>query len=163
MTLKGKIDQDFKEAFKAKDEARVSTLRMLLAAIKTKEIEKRTRLSKTEPLEKLEEASKLNDEEIISVISSEIKRRKEAAEQYQQGGRPELVQKEEAEAKILVSYMPEQLSEEELRGLVKEAIKKSGASGPQEIGKVMGVLMPQVKGKADGGLVSRIVKEELEK
>lgn len=163
MPLREKIDADFKEVFKAKDEVRVSTLRMLLAAIKNREVEKRTKLSKTESVEKLEKLSKLSDEEIIQVISSEIKRRREAAEQYRQGNRQELAKKEEAELKILSGYMPEQMQEEEIRRLVKGAIQKSGASSSQEIGKVMGILMPQVKGKADGGLVNKIVREELEK
>lgn len=163
ITLREKIDEDFKEAVKTKDELRVSTLRLLNAAIKNKEVEKRTRLSKSEPLEKLEELSKLSDEEIVQVIGSEIKKRKEAAEQYKQGGRQELADKEEQELKTLSGYLPEQLSEKEIRKLVKKAIQKSGATSIQELGKVMGVLMPQVKGKADGGMVNRIVKEELEK
>ena len=163
MTLWEKINSDFKEAYKAKDETLVSTLRLLLAAIKNKEVEKRTKLSKSEPIEKLEELSKLSDEEIISVVFSEVKRRKEAAEQYKQGGREELARKEEQEMKILSFYMPEQLGEEEIKKLVQEAIKKTGASGLPDLGKVMGALMPQVKGKADGNLVNKIVREELEK
>lgn len=162
MTLREKIDADFKTVFKAKDEAQVSTLRMLLAAIKNKEVEKRTKLSKEEhDLGKLEEQSKLTDDEIIQVVSSEIKRRREAAEQYAQGGRMELAKKEEAEAKILSSYMPEQMSEEEVRKIVAQTIKEIGVSDAKEMGKLMGALMGKVKGKADGALVSKIVKEEL--
>lgn len=149
-------------AFKTKDEARLSTLRLLLAAIKNKEVEKRTKLSKTEKsVKKLEEQSKLTDEEIISVISSEVKKRKEASEQYKQGGREELAEKEEAEIKILSVYLPEQMGEEEVRKIVAETIKEMGISDIKEMGKLMAVLMPKIKGKADGNLVSRIVKEEL--
>ncbi len=161
--LREKIDQDFKKALKARNETQISVLRMLLAAIKNRELEKRTKLSKSEPAEKLEELSKLADEEIISVVSSEIKKRKEAAEQYRQGGRNELAAKEENEIKDLSVYMPEQLGEGKIRKLVKEAIAKVGAATAQDLGKVMGALMPQVKGKADGNLVNRIVKEELNK
>lgn len=164
MTLKEKINQDFKEAFKGKDENRVSVLRLLNSAIKNREVEKRTKLSKSETdLKKLESESQLTDEEILAVLGTEVKRRKESVEQYKQGGRPELAAQEEAELKILSAYLPEQLGEEELRQIVAESIKESGAAGVPELGKVMKVLMPKVKGKADGGLVNKIVKEELEK
>ena len=161
MGLIEKINQDFKEAFKAKNESQLSTLRMLVAAIKNKEVEKRTRLSKSEPVEKLVELSQLKEEEIIEVISSEIKRRRDASEQYRKGARPELAEKEENEIKTLSIYMPEQLGEEELIKIVKEAIKETGVSSPKDMGRLMGALMPKVKGKADGNLVSRIVKEQL--
>lgn len=161
MNLKEKINQDFKDAFRAKDELQLSTMRMLLAAIKNKEVEKRTRLSKSEPIEKLEELSQLDDQEVIEVISSEIKKRKDAVAQYEQGGREELAAKEGKEIVVLSGYMPEQLGEGEIKKLVREAIKKVGAKNLQDFGKVMGALMPQVKGKTDGNLVSKIVKEEL--
>jgi uncharacterized protein YqeY len=163
MNLKETINQDFKDAFRAKNEYQLSTLRMLLAAIKNKEVEKRTRLSKSEPIEKLEELSHLDDQEVIEVVSSEIKKRKDAAAQYKQGGREELAAKEEKEIVVLSVYMPEQLGEGEIKKLVQEAIKKVGAAGLGDFGKVMGALMPQVKGKTDGNLVSKIVKEELGK
>jgi hypothetical protein len=163
MALREKIDADFKEAFKAKDETRISVLRMLLASIKNKELEKRAKLSKTEKAEDLEQLSKLSDDEIIGVVSTEVKKRKEAAEQYGRGGRQELADKEMAEAQIISSYLPQQLSENELRELIRAAIQKTGASSPGDLGKVMGVLMPQVKGRADGAKVTAIVKEELGK
>lgn len=163
MTLREKIDQDFKDAFKTKQEARTSTLRLLLASIKNKELEKRTKLSKSEPLEKLGELSRLEDEEIIQVVSSELKKRKDSIEQYQKAERQELVKKEQKEIGVLSDYMPEQMGEEEILKLVKEAIQKTGASGMADLGKVMGALMPQVKGKADGNLVNKIVREELNK
>lgn len=163
MALREKIDADFKEAFRNRKEALVSTLRLLLASLKNKELEKRTKLSKSEPIEKLDELSKLNDQEIIDAIFSEVKKRKDSAAQYKQGNREELAQKEELEIEILSAYLPKQLSEEEITALVKEAIEKTGASGPADLGKVMGALMPQVKGKADGNIISKIVKENLGK
>ena len=111
--------------------------------------------------EKLEEESQLIDEEIIQVLQSEIKKRKEAILEFEKGERQDLVNKEKAEMDILQKYMPEQLSEEEIKKIVKTAIEKVGAKEPRDMGKVMGELMPKVKGRADGGIVSRIVKELL--
>lgn len=163
MTLREKIDLDLKEAFKSKDESRTSVLRMFLASIKNKELEKRMKLSKTGKVESLDELSKLSDEEIVGVLATEIKRRKEAAQQFRDGNRQDLADKEMAEAEILSVYLPQQLSEQEVRELVRSAIEKIGASSPSDLGRVMGALMPQVKGKADGAEVTRIVKEELGK
>lgn len=162
MSLKEKINQDFKDAFKAKEGKKVSVLRMLNAAIKNREVEKRTKLSKSETSD-LEKESQLTDEEVLAVISSEAKRRKDSIAQFEQGGRPELAAAEQKELKILEAYLPEQMGEEEVRKLIKEAITESGAMSAADIGKVMKVLMPRVKGKADGGMVNKIVKEELEK
>lgn len=164
MSLKEKINQDFKEAFKAKEELKVSVLRMLNASIKNKEFEKRAKLSKGGAAEaELEKQSQLTDAEVLGVLGTEAKRRKDSIEQYQNGGRPELAMQEEAELKILTAYLPEQMGEDEVRKIVVESIKESGATGAADLGKVMKVLMPKVKGKADGGLVNKIVKEELEK
>ncbi|MBU1102538.1 GatB/YqeY domain-containing protein [Patescibacteria group bacterium] len=166
MTLKEKINQDFKDAFKAKEEKKVSVLRMLNSAIKNRELEKRTKLMKGNPVlaeEEVVKQSQLNDEETLAVIGTEAKRRKDSIAQFEQGGRPELAAAEQSELKILEAYLPEQMGEEEVRKLVKEAIAQSGAMGAAEIGKAMKVLMPRVKGKADGGMVNRIVKEEMEK
>ena len=164
MTLKEKINQDFKDAFKAKEELKVSVLRMLNSGIKNKEVEKRTKLVKTITDEaELVKQSQLSDEEVLAVIATEAKRRKDSIEQYQTGGRPELAAQEEAEFKILAAYLPEQMGEDELRQIIIESIKASGAVGTADLGKVMKILMPRVKGKADGGSVNRIVKEELEK
>ncbi len=161
--LKQQIQSDLKEAMKAKDAFLLSVLRMVSTAIRNKEIEKRTKLAKSEPTDKLDELSQLSDEEMIAALSTEVKRRKDAASEYEAGGRPELAEKEKKEAELLMKYLPEQMSEEEIRKLVAEAVKNSGATSIKEIGKVMGLLMPQVKGKADGALVNKIVKEELEK
>jgi uncharacterized protein YqeY len=161
--LKQQIQNDLKEAMKNQEALLLSVLRMVSTAIKNKEIEKRMKLAKTEAMERLEELSQLTDEEIVSVLSTEVKRRKDAAKEYEVGNRPELAEKELKEAELLMKYMPEQMSENEIRGLVVSMIQKVGALSPQDMGKVMGVLMPQVKGKADGTLVQKIVKEELEK
>jgi len=164
MTLKEKINQDFKEAFKAKEEKRVSVLRMLNSAIKNKELEKRAKLIKTVTEEaELQKQSQLIDEEVLAVLGTEAKKRKDSIEQFNRGGRPEMATSEAEELKILAAYLPEQMGEEEVRKLVKEAVAESGASSAADLGKVMKVLMPKVKGRADGNLVNRIVKEELEK
>lgn len=164
MTLKEKLNQDFKEALKAKEELKVSVLRMLNSNIKNKEFDKRAKLSKTGVEgEELDKQVQLTDDEVLSVLGTEIKRRKDSIEQFTQGGRPELAKHEEDEIKILSAYMPEQMGEDELRKIISEAVKESGAASPQDLGKVMKVLMPKVKGKADGALVNKIVKEELEK
>ncbi|MBU2036649.1 GatB/YqeY domain-containing protein [Patescibacteria group bacterium] len=165
MTLKEKINQDFKDAFKAKEELKVSVLRLLNSSLKNKETEKRTKLVKTGQQDEavLVKDSQLLDEEVLAVIGAEAKRRKDSIEQYKTGGRPELAAQEEAELAILTVYLPEQMGEEEIRKIVQESITESGAVGVVDLGKIMKVLMPRVKGKADGGMVNKIVKEELEK
>ena len=157
-----------KKAMKTGDALRRLVLSLVSSAIKNKELEKRTKLSKSgADSGKLEEISKLSDEEAIDVISSEVKKRKESIESYEKAGRAELSQKERDELNVLMEYMPEQMSEDEIRTEAKKAIAEirstsSGqAVGPKEMGKVLQVLMPKVKGRADGQLVSRIVKEEL--
>jgi len=162
MSLKEKINQDFKDAFKAKKELEVSVLRMLNSNVKNKEFEKRAKLSKGGAAEaELEQQSQLTDEETLAVIGTEVKRRKDSIEQYKTGGRPELAAQEEAEIKILSVYLPEQMGEDEVRKIVQESVKEAGATGAQDLGKVMKVLMPKVKGRADGNLVNKLAKEEL--
>ena len=164
MTLKERIQNDLMEALKTKRELAASTLRMLNAAILNKEKEKRYKIAKAEPElteKELIKKSQLIDEEVIDVISSEAKKRKEAILEFEKGGREDLVKKEKKEMEILEKYLPEQLSEEEIRKLIKETIKKVGAKEQKDIGKVMAELMPKLKGKADGSLVSKIVKELL--
>lgn len=152
MNLKEKIQKEFKEAFKAGDEIKISVLKLLQSEIHNAEIAKRTKLGKESPLA---------DEEIIDVVSREIKKRKDAIELYEKGGRPELAEKEKKEAKVLSAYLPEQISEQEIRELVRKAIEQTGAVSGKEMGKVMAVLMPQIKGRANNSLVSNIVKEML--
>jgi hypothetical protein len=131
---------------KAKDGDRVSVLRLVLAAVKNREIELK---------------SELDDDQILAEIMSAAKRRKESIEAFKEGGREDLVLKEGKELAILEEYLPEQLSSEELKGLIQEAIESTGASSPRDMGKVMKVIMPEVQGKADGKVVNQIVKELL--
>jgi len=146
--LKEKLQQEMKEALKSGDSQKRTLLGMVLSAVKNKEIEKR---------------SELTDEDVIGVISSEIKKRKDAVDQFEKGGRPELAEGERKEAEILMTYMPEQMSEEDIRNEIKKTITETGAKDVKEMGKVIGAVIAKIKGKADGQIVSRIVKEELTK
>jgi uncharacterized protein YqeY len=160
--LREKINQDIKKAMPEKNELLLLVLRGLNAAFHNKEIEKRTKLSKAEKnIKKLEELSKLSEEEVIEVISSEGKKRKDAIVEFEKGGRQDLVDKETKELGIIKKYLPEQMSEEQIRGEVKKAIADAGAVGPKDTGKVMALLMPRMKGKAEGGIVSKVVGELL--
>lgn len=166
MSLAEKIIFDLKGAQKTKDKATLGVLRLLSAAIHNKEIEKRTKLirqlAKEQGVAELEELSKLTDEEVIGVISSEVKKRKEAIEQYKKGGRDDLVAQEKKELEILTVYLPMPMPEDEIRQIIKDTIKELGVTGPQNFGMVMGALMPKLKGKAEGDLVSKLVREELQ-
>lgn len=164
MPLKEKFEEDLKTALKGKKEIEVSTLRLLKAAIFNKEKEKRYKLSRAEEgltEEELVKKSQLTDEEVGEVVSSEIKKRKETILECEKGKREDLAKKEKTEMEILQKYLPEQLSEKEIRKIAEEAIKKIGAKEPKDTGKVMAELMLKIKGKADGALVSKIVKELL--
>jgi len=154
MALRQQIQSDLNESVLGKEELKSSVLRLLLAAILNKEKEKRYKL-------KADKDVPLTDEEIIDVISSETKKRRESIELYEKGGRQELADKEKKEAIILQKYLPEQMSEEELRKLVQSAIAKVGAKTQKDMGKVMQELAPKTKGKADGSLISKVVKELL--
>lgn len=144
--FKEQIQSDLKNALRARNELEVSTLRMLLAALINKEKER---------------GLETTDEEAQGILLTEVKKRKEAAEAFTKGGKKEMAEKERQEMVILQQYLPEQLAEEEIRKLVKEAVEKTGAKTLQDMGKVMAVLMPSVKGRADGVLVSALVKELL--
>ena len=144
-----KLNEDYKEAVRNKDEIKRNTINLLLSALKYRQIELRA------------SGKDLTDEEIIGVISKEIKKRKEAIELYEKGNRQDLAEKEKRELEILESYMPKQLSEEELLKIIDETIKSVGASSPSDVGKVMKELMPKVKGKADGSLVKSLVEKRL--
>ena len=164
MTLKEKIREDFKKFLKEKKEVEVSTLRMLNAAIFNREKEKRYKLSQEKPELKekdLEKESQLIKEEVLQVIFSEIKKRKESILLFEKGKREDLAKKEKKEMEVLKNYLPKQLSEEEIKKMAKKAIKEVGAESLKDLGKVMSKLMPKVKGKAEGSLVSKIVKELL--
>ncbi len=150
MSLKQQIFEDLKSAMKAGEVEKRDTLRMLDSMIKNTEIEKKKR----------EEG--LSDAEVQEVIARAIKQRKDAIAQFEEGGRPELAEKEKKEVEILSVYMPDQLSEDKVREIVKEVIAQSGATSKAEIGKVMGPAMGKLKGQADGNLVKHIVEEELQ-
>ena len=149
MLLHQKIEQDFKKAFKAGEQARRSVLIMLKSALLNKAIEKK---SKDKPL---------SDDDVQSVVSAEIKKRRDATVQYSSGGRPDLAAKEEAEVAVLIGYLPQQYTKEEIEKLAEEAIAQTGANEEKDFGKMMSVLAPRVKGRADGALVARIVKRML--
>ena len=164
MALKQEIQSAVNESLKSGEQLRAGTLRMVLAAATSKEKEKRYKISKEKPSLKEEELAKesaLTDQELIDVISSEIKKRKDAILLYEKGNRQELADKEKKEVEILKKYLPEQLSEDELKKLIAEAIAKVGAKELKDMGKVMQDLMPKVKGKADNSEISRIIKELL--
>lgn len=164
MSLKEIIQADLKKAMQNRDSLKLSVLRMVMAAVFNKEKEKRAKLVKQgQVLDKVDEMSKLFDKEIIQVISSEAKKRKDSIEQYQKGNREDLVEQEEEELKILKNYLPEQMAEDKIRKIIKETIEKTGANSSQDTGKVMGIVMPQFKGRADGNVVNKIVQEELKK
>ena len=146
--LKEQIEQNLVDAMKRHDDNTVSTLRMLKSAIKNGEIQKQ---------------KEFDDADTTGVIQSQIKSRRDSVDLYKKGNRPELAEKEQAEIDILVKYLPEQMDENAVREIVKKAIAETGASGIQDMGKVMGKIMPEVKGKADGSMVSNIVKSELSK
>ena len=158
------MQQDLKDALKSGESEKRVLLGMVLSAVKNREFEKRSKLSKTETdITKLEEGSRLNDEEITEVLSSEIKKRKEAVESFTRGGRQDLAEKEEKELAVLMDYMPEQISEDVVREIVKKTLAELGLKNIKDMGRAIGAIMAQVKGKADGTMVSRIVKEELGK
>jgi uncharacterized protein YqeY len=161
--LKEKIEKDFKEALLKRDEREISTLRMLKAEILKQEKEKRYKKSQERGIEAdLEKESVLSDEEIIGLILREIKKRKEAIFEFKKGKRSDLVKKESQEIEILKRYLPEMLSEEEIKKMAKETIEKVGAKNIKDMGKVMRELMPKIQGKAEPSLVSQIVKNLLQ-
>lgn len=147
MKLKDRIVGELTKAMKAKDAATTSCLRLILAAIKNREIEKR---------------GELDDAECIKLLSSLVKQRNESIEMYRKGGRQDLVEKETAELALVRSFLPEPLSEKELSRLVDEAVAETAACGMKDMGKVMKVLTPKVSGRADGRQVSELVKAKLQ-
>jgi uncharacterized protein YqeY len=161
--LKEKIEKDFKEALLKRNEREISTLRMLKAAILEQEKEKRYKKSQEKGTEAdLEKESALSDEEIIKLILREIKKRKEAILEFEKGKRKDLVEKETQEIEILKRYLPEMLSEEEIKKMAKETIEKIRAKNIKDMGRVMKELMPKIQGKAEPSLVSQIVKSLLQ-
>ncbi len=140
------ISKELLESMKKKDSVRTSTLRMLISSIRNKEIEKK---------------KDLGEADILEVIQAEAKRRKESMEEYTKAGRTDLSSKEEAELNVLKVYLPQPLSEQELKAIIAAAIQSSGAKSPQDMGRVMSVIMPQIKGKADGKQTQTLVQQAL--
>lgn len=147
MSLKDRINEDMKAAPRARDAARLSAIRMLLAAIKQKEVDDRI---------------VADDAAVTAIVERLIKQRRDSIEQFGKAGRTDLVDKEKAELDLLTGYLPQQLSEAELAAAIDAAIAEAGATGPQAMGKVMGLLKPRIAGRADMGKASALVKRRLE-
>ncbi len=158
MSLKKRIQEDFKDNLRSKKELEVSVLRMVLSVLQNKEIEEKGKKRKAG--EEIEEEV-LNDEEVQQVVLSEIKKGKESIEQFIKGERMDLAEKEKKEIEILKKYAPEQLSEEEVEKIVKEAIQEVGAESIKDMGNVMKNVLGKTKGKADGAVINNIVKKIL--
>ncbi len=147
MDLKERLLEEYKVAMKARERLKVSTIRMLQSEIRNAEIAKR---------------GELTEEELLGVVSREARKRREAIEEFEKAGRQDLADRERFELSIIQEYMPEQLSQEEVRRMAEEAIREVGATSPGDIGRVMGQLMPRLKGKADGRQVNQMVREMLQ-
>ncbi len=148
MALKEKLQSDLTQSMRDRDELRSGTIRMVLTAIKNEEVSGK-------------EARELSDAEVITVLSREAKKRREAAEAYEQAGAKDRAAAEKAEGEIIATYLPAQLSESEIKDLISAAIAETGASGPQQMCLVMKSIQPKIAGRADGGLVSSLVKAAL--
>ena len=160
--LKEQLQKEMTEALKAGNQLKRLVLGTLMTAIKNKELAKRGQIGKTtNETRELEQKSQLTNEEIFEVMAGEVKKRKDSIEQFSAGGRMDLANKERAEMEILLAYLPEQLSEEEVRKEVQAIIEQLGVKEMKEMGKVIGAVMAKLKGRADGGLVSKITKEIL--
>ncbi|WP_026959195.1 GatB/YqeY domain-containing protein [Aliagarivorans taiwanensis] len=146
MSLKAQLQDEQKAAMRAKDKQRLGTLRMLMAAVKQREVDERI---------------ELDDEQVLAIIVKQVKQRKDAAEQFIAAERQDLADVELAEITVLEEFLPKPLSEEEISELISAAISQSGAAGMQDMGKVMGVLKPQVQGRADMGAISAAVRKQL--
>jgi hypothetical protein len=148
MSLKEQLRTDMTTSMKARDELRTGTLRMVLTAITTEEVAGKT-------------SRELSDEEVLKVLAREAKKRREAAEAFDTGNRPELAAKERAEGVILDDYLPAQLSDEEIAELVRAAVESAGVTEPQAMGQVMKIVNPQVAGRAEGGRIAAEVRKQL--
>jgi len=149
--LKEKIESDIKDAMRAKDSLRLSVLRMLMSAVKNKEID----------LRKKEDG--LADEEVLEVMRYEVKKRKDSIEEFKKGERLDLAEKEAKELEILTAYLPPEISDQEISRIVEEGLRESGASGSEDFGKAMKAIMPVLKGKASGDRISAILRDKLGK
>lgn len=146
MGLKEQITEDMKNAMRAKESGRLATIRLILADIKRKEVDEQIEVS---------------DEQVVAIVEKMIKQRKDSITQFEAGNRPDLADIEKAELSVLVTYMPAGLSDEEIAAEVAAAVAASGAAGPQDMGKVMGIVKPKLAGRADMTVVSALVKKAL--
>jgi uncharacterized protein YqeY len=146
--LKDRLQADLTTAMKGRDELRASTLRMVLTAVRTEEVAGKT-------------ARELSDADVVTVLTREAKKRREAAEAFAQGGRPDRAERERAEGEVIADYLPAQLSDDELRDLVAAAVAETGADGPAAMGQVMKVVTPKTAGRAEGGRVAAEVRRQL--
>ena len=146
MSLKQQINEDMKSAMRAKETARLGAIRLLLAAMKQREVDERIELT---------------DADVVAIIEKMLKQRRDSISQYKAANRQDLVDVEEFEVSVLQTYMPQQFSEAEIASAIAEAIAATGAAGPQDMGKVMGVVKPKLAGRADMGKVSALVKTKL--
>ncbi|WJQ83646.1 GatB/YqeY domain-containing protein [Brevibacillus brevis] len=146
MSVMERLDQDMKQAMKDRAALKLSVIRMVKAALKNEEINKGRLLS---------------EDEVLTILTRELKQRRESLHEFEKAGRVELASKTREEIDVLSAYLPAQLSEDEIRDIVREGIAATSASSKKEMGKVMGAIMPKVKGRADGNLVQKIVSEEL--
>ncbi len=161
-TLKERIQADLAQAMRERDETRKSALRLLMAAVRNAEIPAAP--EDEADLERIAAAGKgagLDDEAVIEVIQKQVKQRRDSIDQYRKADRTDLVDKEEAELAVLESYLPEQASREEIEAAARKVVAETGASGPRDMGKVMPVIMAEFKGRADGRLVSEVVRSLL--
>ncbi|CAB4342955.1 MAG: GatB/YqeY domain-containing protein [Actinobacteria bacterium] len=150
MSIKEQLKKDLTEAIRGRDEITSGTIRMVLTAITNEEVAGK-------------EARVLSDEEVITVLSREAKKRREAAEAFENAGRADKSALEKSEGEVIAKYLPAQLSEADITAIIAEAIASTGAQGPADMGKVMGAVKPKIAGKADGGVVSALVKAALNK
>jgi len=146
MSLKQQINEDMKTAMRAKDTARLSAIRLLLAAMKQREVDERIELT---------------DADVIAIIDKMNKQRRDSISQYEAAGRQDLADVEKFEMSVLANYMPQQLSEDEIGAVISEVISETKAAGPQDMGKVMGMIKPKLAGRADMGKVSALIKAQL--
>ena len=147
MGLKEQLYSDMKESLKSGDKTRLATVRLALSGVQYAEIAKR---------------GDLTEDELVAVVAHEAKRRREAMEEFEKGGRMDLVEKEAAELEVLKGYLPELMPDEDLKRIIAETVEEVGATSPGDLGKVMGRLMPRLKGRADGKLANRLARELLE-
>ena len=144
MTLKERLTNDLKDAMKNKEQVRISVVALVRAAIKQKEVDERV---------------ELDDVDVMDIVSKQLKQRNEALVDFKKAGRDDLISQTEEEIEILLTYLPKQLTDEELREYIKQAVEQVGATSEKDMGKIMGILMPKVKGKADGRRINNLVSE----